>query len=275
MEPTYQGLTESQPFSSQPRIRRRLMNQLLFRIVAVFVFIWIIVCLVFVKHFFQGEASISPKFPWDNSLDFRTRMNQQQKNKEGNQVTTNNIKLQVNQPPAPMGYNQMILTVPLFYNKQIRIQLRSDWSQGSVDYINRLVEEQCATCSFFRIVTNRKEEKEKGILLGTLQNDKVPLNIEPGTCPDDMSSNSNDDECHGPILQRGMVGWVGGTVGGPEFFLNLYNDPLTDLGSKHTVFGQVVDYESFDLLEEFLDEDTSYQESQVLNDVIHFHLELE
>jgi cyclophilin family peptidyl-prolyl cis-trans isomerase len=273
--------------SSRKRIRRggcRLSNTvLLFRIIALFVLLWIIVCTVVINYIFQGKAITTQKFIWEDLIT-RTRNNNIDNNSKRNvlpaSISESDVaKLPVRKPIAPMAYTQIVLTVPLWYNQQIRIQLRSDWSQGSVDYIHRLVQQQCATCSFFRIITNGT--KEEGILLGTLKNDMVPLNTQPGICPDidkaeaKAKTNCTDCECHGPILERGMVGWVGGTAGGPEFFVNLHNDPLTDVGSKFTIFGQVVDYESFDLLVKFLDEDTSFEESQVFDDVIHFHLELE
>jgi cyclophilin family peptidyl-prolyl cis-trans isomerase len=278
--------TSSSNNSRKPKRRSggRLSNTgLFFRILALFVLLWIIACAVVMKYMFQSKATTTQKFRWEDLIT-RTRNSDNDNGSKQNvlpaSISESHVaKLPVRKPIAPMAYTQIVLTVPLFYNQQIRIQLRSDWSQGSVDYIHRLVQQQCATCSFFRMITN--ETEKEGILLGTLKNDMVPLNTQPGICPDIDKTKTNancttDCGCHGPILERGMVGWVGGTAGGPEFFVNLHNDPLiTDVGSKHTIFGQVVDYESFDLLVQFLDEDTSFKESQVLDDVIHFHLELE
>jgi cyclophilin family peptidyl-prolyl cis-trans isomerase len=284
----HQGSMESSSSNSSRKRKRPSNKVLLFRIAALFVLLWIIVCTFVMNYMFQGKATITQKFAWEDPIT-RARNNNNDNDNSRNSNSKHNVlpasvsesdvaKLPVRKPIAPMAYTQMVLTVPSWYNQQIRIQLRPDWSQGSVDYIHRLVQQQCATCSFFRIITNEKEQGE-GILLGTLKNDMVPPNKQPGICPDidkaKAKANCTDCECHGPILERGMVAWIGGTAGGPEFFVNLHNDPLTYVGYKHTIFGQVVDYESFDLLLQFLDEATSFKESQVFDDVIHFHLELE
>ena len=92
---------------------------------------------------------------------------------------------------------------------------------------------------------------------------------------DNPRENCEDCDCQGPILRRGMAAWVGGTAGGPEFFINLYEDAVKYEGSRHAVFGEVVDYESFDVLQEIMSEDTSFGDSRVLNDELHFHIDLE
>ena len=120
-----------------------------------------------------------------------------------------------------------------------------------------------------------------------MKNHAVPLNTKPGTCPEYDPFAEEEEEvqcrtttggkckCHGPTLAYGMVGWSGGTNGGPDFFINLWKDPLTYLGTQYTVFGVVEGSSSFDLLEEFLDVDTSLGKSNVFVDVIHFHIGLE
>eukprot|EP00980_Cylindrotheca_fusiformis_P002172 scaffold497_cov97-Cylindrotheca_fusiformis.AAC.3 len=279
--------------ATRPTIRRtatttgRLLSlRLAFRILTLFLVIWILACIATMKYVFlfrhNDSTSTSlpimhPKTSFENNNDHNDRKKKTPANFLGN------AELKIHKPPSTMGNSRLVLTVPSYYNKHIFIQLRPDWSPGSIHYLHRLVVEQsCATCSFFRILKNHEKEKEKAMLLGNLKNDKVPLNTEPGICQANstvaaaaaaaMDDNKN---CHGPILERGMVGWVGGTPGGPDFFINLYEDSLIELGANHTVFGQVVDERSFHLLEEFLDEDTFEKGSIAFVDVIHFHLDID
>lgn len=261
------------------------------RAVLLFIVVWLFICVVLFQNIFVHEQH-----------RIETPQKAFQLLRNGRQPTTTLMfdygVPRVQFPQNPINYTHLILTIPTYENEKVRIKLRPDLSTGSVNYIRRLVENKCAECSFYRsmkVLDGEEDDSDEdnenkhvpleGLLLGNMANHLVPLNKEPGTCPDSVKNSSNKVECqtfigkkcecHGPILQYGMVGWSGGTSGGPDFFVNLYKDPLNDLGTQYTIFGQVEGYGSFDLLEGFLHVDTSYGGSKVFNDAIHFHIGLE
>ena len=105
------------------------------------------------------------------------------------------------------------------------IRLRPDLSEGSVDYIYKLVAsygegQRCLHCNLYR-------SEQQGILQGIMENKKVvPVNTVLGTCPDDDESSlsaskiknncpkwDQDCGCHGPIMTRGAVAWAAGQAG--------------------------------------------------------------
>jgi cyclophilin family peptidyl-prolyl cis-trans isomerase len=200
--------------------------------------------------------------------------------------------------------NKQLLILTISSYGQIHILLRPDLSQGSVRYIHDLVERGCARCYFHRKVPSL--HANQGFVLGTLANHQVPLNTIPGNCPSNNNNNTellllkdkdkdNKDPmcgvwntkqcgCHGPILTKGMVGWVEGTVGGPDFFINTQSAPLENKGTKYTVFGQVVvvgtnddddgDVDSFHVLQEIMETKATMQRAQVFREKIAFRLSL-
>ena len=170
-----------------------------------------------------------------------------------------------------------------FYG-DITVQLRPDLSPGSVKYLHELVEQGCARCYFHRKISlttsggndgNNKKSKYNGFLLGTMSNHNIPLNSAPGKCPSEFrgkdpkcsvwNTNTEYCQCNGPRLETGMVGWVEGTFGGPEFFIfNSDSDDDSsnniDLGTKYTIFGQLVssddDEINYEILLDIMDLDT-------------------
>ena len=46
-------------------------------------------------------------------------------------------------------------------------------------------------------------------------------------------------------MTTGMVGWAGGGTG-PDFFINVFPDPVDWWGQQHTVWGMVEDSDSLD-----------------------------
>lgn len=294
---------------------------LLTKIMLVFISIWLVACTVFAKYFMNDSgdsrsANGGVKTLWDEFVTSRSGKAKLRNQGEFSIVKSQSsssvalgTKLFPIKSPDQLVSRELVLTIPLFDNHQIRIQLRPEWSPGSIDYIHRLVEHKCASCSFYRLARQHDDEEGEGVLLGVMQNLKsVPLNTQRGICPegskrhyhdpneetededeeeegqekkdkkyddDNPQENCDNCECQGPMLRRGMVAWVGGTPGGPEFFINVYEDAVKYEGSRHAVFGEVVDYESFDLLNLIMDEDTSFGDSRVLNDELHFYIDLE
>ena len=112
-------------------------------------------------------------------------------------------------PPRPEeAHNVLVLTTS---HGPIRIQMRRDLSEGSVHYLEQLVQSQvCPQCHFYRA-------EAPGILQGIVQNKAIPLNDGRGPCPSDVTSVKNDCPewdpdcgCHGPLMSRGAVAWAGG-----------------------------------------------------------------
>ncbi|KAL3941107.1 MAG: hypothetical protein SGBAC_004489 [Bacillariaceae sp.] len=298
---------------------------LLTKLMLSFIAIWLVACTVFAKYYLRASGvSLSTngqvKSLWDElmvSHSARSNGLRKQPWAQSQLLSSSSLsstellgtKLFPIKPPEKLVKRELILTVPLYYNRQIRIQLRPEWSPGSLDYFLRLVEHKCSSCSLYRLARQHGDGSGEGVVLGVMQNSKsVPLNTQRGICPegyhrhyhepnedngdedesevkadengkkyddDNPRENCEDCECQGPILQRGMVAWVGGTPGGPEFFINLYEDAVKYEGSRHAVFGEIVDYETFDLLGEIMEEDTSLGDSRVLRDELNFYIDLQ
>ena len=305
---------------------------LLTKVMLAFVAMWLMACTIFAKYYLHTSLSYLStnghvKSLWDElvashsvrSNNLRNQARAQSKFSIGKSQSSSSLsstgllgtKLFPIKSPEQLVNGELILTIPFLDNRQIRIQLRPEWSPGSIDYFHRLVQHKCASCSLYRLARDEpRDEPGEGVILGVMQNLKsVPLNTQRGICPEGSrrhyhepnENNGDEDEneekegeekrnpydddnprenckdcvCQGPILQRGMAAWVGGAPGGPEFFINLYEDAVKYEGSRHAVFGEVVDHESFDLLQEIMDEDTSLGDSRVLHDELHFYIDLE
>jgi hypothetical protein len=146
----------------------------------------------------------------------------------------------------------------------IRIVLRTDLSKESADYAHAMVsssndnkksgqkQEQpphnCPHCNLYRA-------EKPGILQGVFDHPKVPLVTTKGSCPTGLDTVPNECpawdtacSCHGPIMTRGMVGWAAGQTG-PDFFINAYEAPATFWGTQHTVWGEIQDDASFQLID--------------------------
>jgi cyclophilin family peptidyl-prolyl cis-trans isomerase len=182
-------------------------------------------------------------------------------------------------------YSTLTLNIASHHGR-IEITLRPDLSEGSVRYLYDLVQQGCARCYFHRKVPSM--EANHGFVLGTMANHEVPLNTVPGNCPDTLKDkdpkcsvwNTKQCGCHGPVLAKGMVGWVEGTYGGPDFFINTQSAPLEQLGTKYTVFGEVVGFDDesvdgFDALERIMKIKGTLQKAQAFPEKIDFRLSLE
>ena len=79
--------------------------------------------------------------------------------------------------------------------------------------------------------------------------------VAKGACPSDVTPVADhicpphDPQCgcHGPIMERGMVGWAGGGAG-PDFFIYSHASAASHWGNDHTVVGEVADSESWDVI---------------------------
>lgn len=132
----------------------------------------------------------------------------------------------------------------------------------------------CDRCNFYRA--------EPDLLLqGVLSQHDVPSStVLLGTCPladwkPTRPCPAHDPECgcHGPIMTRGMVGWAGGGSG-PDFFINTYVQPVKWWEHQHTVWGQVKDEESLQLVERIYKLPATVKEMRMLDEKIDFRIEL-
>ena len=163
---------------------------------------------------------------------------------------------------------------------RIRIQLRPDLSEGSVDYIYRLVKSKnhCPNCNFYR-------SEQHGILQGIMANEnQVPTNTVLGNCPPGAESIENecpeewdpDCGCHGPMMTRGSVAWAAGDPGGPDFFINAYEGPAEWWGTQHTNFGFIDDPASMAIVDQILHLPVVEENGMhYLKEAVHFQISLE
>jgi cyclophilin family peptidyl-prolyl cis-trans isomerase len=70
-----------------------------------------------------------------------------------------------------------------------------------------------------------------------------------------------------------MVGWAGGG-GGPDFFINTHKEPVDWWEHQHTVWGQVKDEQSLELIERIYKLPAQGQGMRMLNEQIEFSVEL-
>jgi len=126
----------------------------------------------------------------------------------------------------------------------IVIQLRPDQALDSVKYIKALLDSAtpCKDCRFYRA-------EQHGILQGILKKEGVPRNKVLGTCPEEFK---DVPKCHGPMMTRGMVGWAAGEAG-PDFFIDNYHKPAEWWSHDHTVWGEIVDEASLEVVKSFFD----------------------
>jgi hypothetical protein len=160
----------------------------------------------------------------------------------------------------------------------IRIVMRPDLSQGSVDYIHRLMDNGvCSRCNLYRA-------EKPGILQGVMANKKeVQTNEVKGSCPTGMEDVNTKcpvwDKscgCHGPVMTKGMVAWAGGRAGGPDFFIDNYKRTAQWWGTQNTNFGQIQDDASFQVVKDIFELPITYRSGMnFLNNQIHFDMSLE
>ncbi len=133
---------------------------------------------------------------------------------------------------------------------EIRIMLRSDLSPESVSFVRQMATtpNACVRCNIYRA-------EKPGILQGIIANPKISLeNIPKGKCPVGFENVPNACpewdiacSCHGPIMTKGMVGWAAGATG-PDFFIDTYERDAKWWGTQHTVFGEIQDSDSFQVI---------------------------
>jgi len=136
----------------------------------------------------------------------------------------------------------------------IHIHLRPDLSLPSIQYISALLQQSskpCKRCSFYRA-------EKPGILQGILVKEGVTPNKVLGECPEEYREESKEGRdcpkhdpncgCHGPVMERGMVGWAAGK-GGPDFFIDMYKRKADWWHNEHTIWGQVIDPDSLKVIE--------------------------
>ena len=156
----------------------------------------------------------------------------------------------------------------------LRIDLRPDLSKESVEYIHSLMGGQCQRCNFYRA-------EKTGILQGIMAHPNVSIVTVKGSCPAGSESVKNDCPkwdvqcaCHGPVMTRGMVGWAAGETG-PDFFINSYKRPANWWGTQHTVWGEIKDEESFQVLDQIYALPTHKQGLTLLNEPLHFEMNIQ
>jgi len=135
----------------------------------------------------------------------------------------------------------------------IRITLRPDLSSPSVQYVRDVINAGCDGCNLYRA-------EKPGILQGGFKSAQgvVKPNTIFGDCPKEYESikqncpkHDPNCGCHGPVMVKGMVGWAGGTPGGPDFFIETYEEPATFWGNQHTVWGFIRDEASLEVIKGF------------------------
>ncbi len=129
----------------------------------------------------------------------------------------------------------------------LRIRLRPDYSPSSAAFWHAAALAKCGG-NFYR--------SEGFLMQGRVEcaNLKQPIK---GVCPPDAKLDASrkcpehdpNCGCHGPLMERGMVGWAGGGVG-PDFFVYTGTATATHWQHDHTVFGQIADESSWEALEE-------------------------
>lgn len=147
----------------------------------------------------------------------------------------------------------------------IIINLRPDLALESVLYIKSLLDSPtpCKRCRFYRA-------EQKGILQGILKKDGITPNEVLGSCPNNVIVEKGE-KCHGPEMTRGMVGWAAGE-GGPDFFIDNYKRPADWWGHEHTVWGEITDEESLEVVNSFFDLPAHKETLTFLDNPVHIDL---
>ncbi|KAL9185780.1 hypothetical protein ACHAXT_003557 [Thalassiosira profunda] len=132
----------------------------------------------------------------------------------------------------------------------------------------------CQKCKFYRA--------EKDLLLqGILADLSAPkTKVELGPCPIDnykpkLKCPEHDPHCgcHGPIMTKGMVGWAGG-ASGPDFFINTFKKPVDWWENQHTVWGEIRDEKSLNVVESVYHLPVHKAGMMMLDEKVEFSIEL-
>jgi hypothetical protein len=160
----------------------------------------------------------------------------------------------------------------------LRIVLRPDLSNESVDYVKQVVRDsECSPCNLYRV-------EEPGIVQGILKNPRIAIPTVKGPCPNDGEAVDVPNDCpdwdkscgcHGPVMTHGMVGWAAGATG-PDFFVDAYQRPARWWGTQHTVWGQIMDEASWSVIDAIWRLPSKRQgDLTYLVDPLHFDLRIE
>ena len=123
-------------------------------------------------------------------------------------------------------------------NGTIRIQMLPGFGNSSSEFFAYAAQNNCRGTLY--------RSEPKFLIQGRVSCPSAPTVVK-GECPAGMTVDpkracpSNDPDCggcHGPIMERGMVGWAGGQTG-PDFFIYTGDIPYIYFGHDHTVIGQV------------------------------------
>eukprot|EP00929_Paragymnodinium_shiwhaense_P027934 TRINITY_DN16285_c0_g1_i1.p1 TRINITY_DN16285_c0_g1~~TRINITY_DN16285_c0_g1_i1.p1 ORF type:complete len:232 (-),score=27.24 TRINITY_DN16285_c0_g1_i1:733-1428(-) len=147
---------------------------------------------------------------------------------------------------------------------KIRIELRPDLSgAGAPAWISQLAQTRMrgGTFDFYRA-------EPFGIFQGEMRHVAFPPVLQKGPCPVDVDGEAiyktrqcfeHDPHCgcHGPIMQPGMVGWAGGGGSGPAFFIYIGDAPAYHWSHDHTVWGQLADEASHQVVKAALKLETN------------------
>jgi cyclophilin family peptidyl-prolyl cis-trans isomerase len=205
--------------------------------------------------------------------------NQEHQQQQQQQTKDNDVVSEINSASSQSSSQQEVLVLTTEYGK-IRILLQPDLSPGSVEYIHKLVESGvCRRCNFYRA-------EKPGILQGVMANPSIPINTVRGKCPEGLEDAVKNDcpdwdqhcGCHGPIMTQGAVGWAGGEAGGPDFFIDHYQEPAKFWGTQHTNFGRIQedDHDSFAVIRRIFDLPVKNQAGMsMIETPIHFDLNIE
>jgi cyclophilin family peptidyl-prolyl cis-trans isomerase len=220
----------------------------------------------------EQEAS-SATIQTDNGSTSNVRKPSKQQPKPTNDAP--DVSIQSQQHARYTQQEALVLTTEF---GKIRIVLLPVLSPESVDSIYKLVESGvCKRCNFYRA-------EKPGILQGAMANPDVPANEKKGPCPEGLEDTVDNDcpdwdkqcGCHGPIMTQGSVGWAGGHAGGPDFFINNYEEPAKFWGTQHTNFGKIHDADSFAVIGRIFDQPTKKQGMmRMLENPVHFDLSIE
>eukprot|EP00242_Pyramimonas_sp_CCMP2087_P014655 CAMPEP_0198202240 /NCGR_PEP_ID=MMETSP1445-20131203/5358_1 /TAXON_ID=36898 /ORGANISM="Pyramimonas sp., Strain CCMP2087" /LENGTH=226 /DNA_ID=CAMNT_0043873049 /DNA_START=276 /DNA_END=956 /DNA_ORIENTATION=- len=151
------------------------------------------------------------------------------------------------------GEQVVVIHVP---QGAIRIKLLPDLAKSSVEQVLRVARQNaCASeCKFYRA--------EPGFLLQGSIRSSVASNTQLGSCPSEFADKGKPRSvpcpahdpncgCHGPIMVPRMVGWAGGGPG-PDFFIYAGQGPATHWNNDHTVWGEIADDQSMQVVEDVL-----------------------
>ena len=156
--------------------------------------------------------------------------------------------------------------------------MRSDLSPESVSYVRQMATtpNACGRCNIYRA-------EKPGILQGVIASPTISIeNIPRGNCPvgyeqvpNECPEWDNECNCHGPTMTKGMVGWAAGATG-PDFFIDTYEREAKWWGTQHTVFGEIQDTESFNVIRTIYNTLPTHEQSGLthLNEPLHFTLSL-